>query len=73
MITCYIDHTGTTFTVAQDSAYYVGVALFPTPFILLYLPGIYDISYEIECVAGIVFEKVVEFLGLAVFGAEVYV
>jgi hypothetical protein len=46
------------------------VTLFPSPFVLFDFPGIYDISYKIQCFAGVVFEEVVEFVSLAVFGAK---
>jgi hypothetical protein len=49
------------------------VALFPTPFVLLYLPGIDDVAYKVECITGIVFKEIVEFIRLTVFGTEVYI
>jgi hypothetical protein len=49
------------------------MALFPTPFVLLYLPGIDDISYEIQRVTCVVFEEVVELVRLTVFGSEMYI
>jgi hypothetical protein len=55
------------------SAYHIGVALFPTPFVLLNFPGIYNVAYKIQGFAGVVFEKVVECFGLAVTSAEVYI
>jgi hypothetical protein len=42
------------------------MALFPSPFVLLYLPDVQDVAYEIQCFAGVVFEEVVKFVGLAV-------
>jgi hypothetical protein len=49
------------------------VALFPTPFVLLYLPSVNDVAYQIKCVAGIVFKKVIELFGFAILSAKVYV
>ena len=46
------------------------MALFPTPAILLYLPSVNDVAYEIKCFASVVLEKVVELFSLAVFGAK---
>jgi hypothetical protein len=46
------------------------MALFPTPFVLLYLPSIYDVAYEIQCVTAVVFEKIVESLGFRVLGSK---
>jgi hypothetical protein len=45
------------------------VALFPAPFVLLYLPTIDDITYEKQVLAGMVFEEVIEYVGLRTFGA----
>lgn len=73
MVACNIDHSGATLGMSQNSAYHIGVALFPAPAILLYLPCIYDIAYEIQCIAGVVFEKIVQGLGFAVLGAKVNV
>jgi hypothetical protein len=49
------------------------MALLPPPFVLLYLPGIYNIAHKIECVTGVVFEEVVELFGLTISGTEVYI
>ena len=70
MIACHVNHTGTTLGVTQDSAYHVGMTLFPTPAILLYLPSVNDVAHEIKCFAGVVFEKVVELFSLAVLGTK---
>jgi hypothetical protein len=45
--------------------------LFPSPLVLLYLPCINDISHKVEGVAGMVLQKVIQFLGLAITGAKV--
>jgi hypothetical protein len=45
VIACYEYNSSAAFGMSQYSAYYVGVALFPTPFVLLYLPGINNIPY----------------------------
>ena len=71
MITGHIDYSGATFGMAHDTTYYIGVTLFPTPFVLLNFPSIYYVAYKIQGFAGVVFEKVVECLGLAVTGAQV--
>jgi hypothetical protein len=67
MITCYENYTGTTLGVSQYSAYYVSVTLFPSPFILLYFPRIDDVTDEVESIARIVLEKIIELFRLAVF------
>jgi hypothetical protein len=73
VIAGYEHHTGATLGMAQDPAYHVGVALFPSPPVTLYLPSVDDVAHKIQCVAGIVFEEVVESPGLAVSGAEMHV
>jgi hypothetical protein len=45
--------------------------LFPSPLVLLYLPCINDISHKVENIAGVVLQKVIQFLGLAITGAKV--
>jgi hypothetical protein len=57
----------------HDTTDYIGMALFPAPLVLLYLPSVYDIAHHIQCVAGIVFEKIVELFSLAIFGSKVYI
>jgi hypothetical protein len=59
VIARYEHYPGATFGMTQDSAYHVGMTLTPTPLVLLYLPGINDVTDKIKSVAGIVFEKVV--------------
>jgi hypothetical protein len=49
------------------------MALFPAPLVLLYAPGIYYVSHKIQGLAGVVLEKVVEFLCLAVSGTKMYI
>jgi hypothetical protein len=68
VIACYEYYSSAALGMTQNSAYYIGMTLFPSPFVLLYLPGVDDIPNEIESVAGIVFEKVVELFRFAVFG-----
>jgi hypothetical protein len=73
MIASNIDHTCATLGMTQDSTDHIGMALFPTPFVLLYLPSIDDVAYKIKCFAGVVFEKVVELFSLAVLGTKVHI
>jgi hypothetical protein len=73
MIAGHIDHTGATLGMTQDSTDHIGMALFPTPFVLCYFPPIYDVAYKIKCFAGVVFEKVVELFSLAVLGTKVHI
>ena len=73
MIAGHIHHSCATFGVTHDSAYHISVCLFPTPFVLLYFPGVDYVAHKIQCFAGVVFEKVVELLGLAVSSAQVHV
>jgi hypothetical protein len=49
------------------------VALFPSPAILLYSPSIYNITYQIQCIAGVVFKKVVELIGFAISCAQMHI
>jgi hypothetical protein len=57
----------------HDTTDYIGMALFPAPLVLLYAPGIYDISYHIQCFAGVVFEEVVELIGFAISSSKMYI
>jgi len=66
-------HTGTTLGMAQDASDHIGMALLPPPPVALHLPTIDDVSHQIQGFTGIVLEEVVECLGLAVSGAEVYI
>jgi hypothetical protein len=59
--------------MAQHTANNISVRLFPAPFVLFDFPGIYDISHKIQCFAGVVFEKVVEFVSLTILGAKMYI
>jgi hypothetical protein len=70
VITCYEYHTGSALGMTQYSAHNIGVTLFPAPFVLLYFPGIDNIAHQIQCVTGVVFEKVVETIGLTIFGSK---
>ena len=73
MIASNIDYSGATLGMTQDSTDHIGMALFPTPFVLLYLPGVDDVTHKIKCFAGVVFEKVVELFSLAVLGTKVHI
>jgi hypothetical protein len=73
VITGHIDHSGITLGMTQDSAYHIGMTLFPTPFVLFDLPSIYDVTHQIQGIAGVVLEEVVELFGLAISGAQVYI
>jgi hypothetical protein len=71
MIASNIDHSGAAFGMSQYTSYNVGMALLPTPFVLLNTPHIQYISYQIQGFAGVVFEKVIELLGLGISCAQV--
>jgi hypothetical protein len=45
VIAGHIDHSCAAFGMAQHTSNYVGMALFPPPFVLLYLPGVDDITH----------------------------
>jgi len=47
------------------------MALFPTPFVLLYLPTIDDVANQKQILTGVMLEKVVEYIGFGIFGAQV--
>ena len=64
---------GAALGVTQDPAHHIGVALTPAPSILLDPPGIYDVSHQIQLICGVVLEKIVEQIGLAVSCAKVHV
>jgi hypothetical protein len=49
------------------------MALLPAPLVLLYAPGIDNVSHKIQGLAGVVLEKVVEFLCLTVSGTKMYI
>jgi hypothetical protein len=59
--------------MAQHTAHYIGMTLFPPPFVLFYFPCINNVAHKIQCIAGGVFEKIVEMIGLAIFGAKMNV
>jgi hypothetical protein len=73
MIAGHINNSSATLGMTKNSAHHVGMALFPTPLVLLYAPGIYYVSHKIQGLAGVVLEKVVEFLCLAVSGTKMYI
>ena len=62
MITCNIDNLGSMFAHAQYTAYYITVALTPTPLVLLYLPTIDDVANQEQILTAMMLEEVVEFL-----------
>ena len=64
---------GAALGMTQDPAHHVGVALSPAPAVLLYFPGVDDVSHEIEPISGVVLEEIVELISLAVSCAEVHV
>ena len=47
MIACYEYNTGATFGMAEHTTYYVGMTLFPTPFVLLNFPSVNYVSNKI--------------------------
>ena len=73
MIAGHVDHFGAVFGCTKDAPYHVAVALPPAQAILLHAPPIDDVTYQIKSVSGVVFEKIVEQLGLAVSGTEMHV
>jgi hypothetical protein len=73
VITSHIYDTSTAFAMTQHTTYHVSVTLLPAPFVLFDFPGIYDVSHKIQSMTRMMFEKVVEFVSLTVFGAKMYV
>ena len=73
MIAGYEYHPGAAFGMPQDAADHVGMALFPSPFVALDLPSVYDVTHEVQGVAGVVLEEIVQGFGFAVSGAEMHV
>jgi hypothetical protein len=69
MIAGYEHHTGAAFGMAQDPTHHVGMALLPTPAVLLYLPSIDDVAYQIQGITGVVLEEIVQGLGFTIFRA----
>jgi hypothetical protein len=47
VVACYINNPGAAFGMAQYTPDHIGMALLPTPFVLLNLPSINDIAYKI--------------------------
>jgi hypothetical protein len=45
VIACHIDHSCAAFGMAQHTPHHIGMALFPTPFVLLDTPSINDIPH----------------------------
>jgi hypothetical protein len=73
VIARHVHHARASPGVREYAPYHVGMALPPAQSVLLYFPAIYDITYEIQGIAGIVFEEVIELFGLAVFDTEMHV
>jgi hypothetical protein len=73
MITSYEYHTGSTLGMTQHPSHYVGMALFPTPLVALYLPGINDVAYQIQGITGVVLEEIIQSLGFAISCAQMYI
>ena len=73
VIAYHIYHSRASPGMCEYPAYDIGMALPPAQFILLNFPAIYDIAHEIQGVAGMVFEEVIELFGLAVFDTEMHV
>jgi predicted enzyme related to lactoylglutathione lyase len=61
------------FGCTKDAPHHVAVALSPAQAILLHAPTIDDVAHKVQGVGGVVFEKIVEQLGLAVSGAQVHI
>jgi NADH:ubiquinone oxidoreductase subunit H len=59
MVACYVNYSGVSFGMAQYSANYITVTLSPSPAILLYFPGVDDVTHQVHGVAGVVFEKII--------------
>ena len=59
MIASHVYNPSATFSVTQNSTDNVGVALFPSQFVLLNFPSIDNVSYKIQSIAGVVLEEVV--------------
>jgi hypothetical protein len=70
MIASYVDHSGATLGMTQNSAHNIGVTLLPAPLVLLYLPGVYDVAHQIQGFAAVVFKKIVELVGLTISGTQ---
>jgi hypothetical protein len=73
MVTGHIDYSGATLGMTHNTTNHIGMALFPTPSVLLYFPCVDYVTHKVKCFAGVMFEKVVECFSLAVTGTEVYV
>lgn len=73
MIAGHVDHFGTALGSSKDAPHHVAVALSPTQAILLHAPTIDDVAHQVQGVSGIVFEKIVEQLSLAVSSAQMYI
>lgn len=73
MVSCYEYDSGATFGMTQDAPDHIGMALAPAPFVLLYLPGVYDVTHQIQGIARVMFEEIVEPISLAIAGAQMHV
>jgi hypothetical protein len=71
VIACDEYHSSTALGVAQHTTNHIGMALFPTPFVLLNLPGVDYVTYKIQCVTTIMLEEIIKMFRLAVFCTQV--
>jgi hypothetical protein len=73
MITNHIHNPGAAFGMTKDPAYDIGMALSPAQFVLLNLPAIQDIAHEVQGIAGMMFEEIVELLGFAISNTKMHI
>jgi hypothetical protein len=73
MVAQDIDHSGVAFGMSQYSSYHIGVTLFPAPLVLFDFPTVNNVAHQIKIFAGMVFQKIVQGIGLAVFGAKMHI
>jgi hypothetical protein len=71
VVTGNINYSGAALGMSKYASNHIGVALFPSPFVLLNLPNVQDVAHQIKRFAGVVFEEVIEFFSLAVPGTQV--
>jgi hypothetical protein len=68
VIACYEYNSSATLGMTKYTTNNIGVALFPSPFVLLYFPRIDDITNEVESIARVVLEKIIELFRLTIAG-----
>lgn len=73
VIAGHIHHPGATLGMSQYTAHHIAVALAPAETILLHPPTVDDVTHEIQGVAGMMFEEIVEQIGLAIARAKMYI